>query len=186
MYKLKFISTKNTDYQDFKNKLEKLIAKTKNINNEAEFDNFISAIANIANSQKFKFNNSSKFEKELALISKNGTLVEKTNWGGVALKKVDVEKDYIRKLLIVKNNGILGFEIHNQKLEKLKVLEGIFLVLYASHKKDKNIINLKIGTKNSKFIFYPKDEHGIIALTNGIIQETSTNHLDDLVYIFKY
>ncbi len=186
MYKLRFLSTNVKGYQNFNRELKGLITKTKTINSEIEFKKFINAILKIVNNQKFKFANSKKFREEIDLISKNEVLVEQTPWGGVTLKKVDVEKDYIQKLLIIKNNGVLGFEIHNEKLEKLKIIEGIFLVLYVSHKKDKNVINLKIGTTNSKFTFYPKDEHGIIALTNGIIQETSTNHLDDLVYTFKY
>jgi hypothetical protein len=49
--------------------------------------------------------------------------------GRSTFKQVDVEKDYIKKLLVIKQYGILGFEVHKQKLEKLRVLEGICLLI---------------------------------------------------------
>lgn len=127
------------------------------------------------------------YNKEIIPISKPARLTERTAWGGVALKKVDVEKDYIQKLLVINAYGLLGFEIHKLKHEQLKILEGVCLVLYSNHA-DPNWkqgeVRVRLGVPGDKFEFLPKDEHGIIALTNSVIEETSTNQLDDLTYIF--
>lgn len=131
---------------------------------------------------------STLFSKELRQINQSQPLSEKTPWGGVVLKKVDVERDFIQKLLVIQELGVLGFEIHLKKLEKLRILEGTCLVLYSNHKKNrykKRIVTVTLAKASDRFVFHPKNEHGIIALTNCVIEETSTNHLDDLVYIFK-
>jgi len=128
------------------------------------------------------------YETEVIPISKSAPLTEKTAWGGVALKKVDVEKNYIRKLLVIAKHGVLGFEIHKLKHEKLKILEGVCIVLFSNHANSnwkQGKISVELGATGDKFEFLPNDEHGIIALTNCVIEERSTNHLDDLVYIFK-
>lgn len=127
------------------------------------------------------------YDKEIIPISKSVPLTEKTPWGGVSLKKIDVEKNYIRKLLVIAKHGVLGFEIHKLKHERLKILEGVCIVLYSNHANPnwkKGKISVKLGVPRGKFEFLPNDEHGIIALTKCVIEETSTNHLDDLVYIF--
>lgn len=133
-------------------------------------------------------NTSKTFKDELSQISKGKPLTEKTLWGGVALKKVDVSKNFIQKLLVIKNHGILGFEIHKYKLEKLKILEGTCLFLYSNHESRnwrKGKVRIDKASVGDKFEFKPGDEHGIITLSDCIIEETSTNHLDDLIYIFK-
>lgn len=126
-------------------------------------------------------------DAELPQIKSHKPLTEETPWGGVALKKVDVEKDFIQKLLVVNRYGILGFEIHEKKYEKLKVLEGIVLMLYSNHKSPswkEGAISATISTINDTGGLPPLDEHGMIALTHCVVEETSTNHLDDLVFIF--
>ncbi len=129
---------------------------------------------------------SALFTKELEALRAKRALTESTVWGGVTLKKVDVAKDYIEKLLIIQQHGVLGFEIHKKKLEKLKILEGICLVLFVNHKNhNSRSITIKLAGPGDRFTFHPNDEHGILALSDCVIQETSTNHLDDLVYIFQ-
>lgn len=125
------------------------------------------------------------FEKELSLIQKKRPLTEFTVWGGVTLKKVDVAKDFIQKLLVINQGGVLGFEIHKKKKEHLLVLEGYCLVFWINHNgKPNHTIAFQLAGPKDTFTFAPKDEHGILTLTKCIIQETSTNHLDDLMYIF--
>lgn len=126
-------------------------------------------------------------DNEIKAILQSKPLTEKVIWGGVSLKKIDVAKNLVQKLLVINAFGILGFEIHQKKLEKLKVLEGFCLVLYSNHKKkgwEKGAVSLKLAGPDDCFTFEPHDEHGIIALTDCVIEETSTNHLDDLIYIF--
>lgn len=128
------------------------------------------------------------YRKEIISIKKRLALTEPTAWGGVVMKNVDVENDFIRKLLVVGRGGVLGFEYHKLKHEKLRVLEGSCLVMYSSHKK-KGYANGKMAWKiarpGDRFEFHPYDEHGIIALSDCVIEETSTNHLDDLTFIYK-
>ncbi|HET9946596.1 MAG TPA: hypothetical protein VFQ63_00895 [Patescibacteria group bacterium] len=129
---------------------------------------------------------SSLFKAELTSIQKGKPLTEPTAWGGVTLKKVDVEKDYIQKLLIIKKKSVLGFEIHKEKHEHLTVIEGFCIVFFINHdKKSPTKILVQLAGPKDEFIFKPNDEHGILTLSNCIIKETSTNHLDDLVYIFN-
>lgn len=169
--------------------LTNYINKSKQISTTSQYNNtvkkIVSIVKNIKILPKAKF---AIYHKEIIPISKSAPLTEKTPWGGVSLKNVDVEKNYIRKLLVVAKWGVLGFEIHKLKHEKLKILEGICMALYPNHAKSnwkQGGISVKLAAAGDKFEFLPKDEHGIITLTDCVIEETSTNHLDDLVYIFK-
>ena len=180
-----FVS-KNTD-PIFK-KLAAYIKTVKSITTTDQYNTFIKKVILIFRDSKIL--PSTKFpiyEKEIVQISKSVPLTEKTPWGGVVLKNVDVDKDYIRKLLVIGKHGVLGFEIHKLKHERLKIIEGVCIVLYSNHANAKwkeGKISVKVGVPGDRFEFLPNDEHGIIALTNMVIEEKSTNHLDDLVYIF--
>ena len=160
----------------------------KSIATTSQYDNIVKKLISLFKNKSLDSAKFTLFYKEKVAISKSKPLTEKTPWGGVALKKVDVGKNYIRKLLVIKKHGVLGFEIHKLKHEKLKIVEGTCIVLYSSHSKPgwkPGKVSVKIASTGDKFEFLPNDEHGIIALTNCVIEETSTNHLDDLVYIFK-
>jgi hypothetical protein len=49
----------------------------------------------------------------------------------------------------------------------------------------KGVVTLTLGKKGDTVTLHPGDEHGIIALTNCVIEEESTNYLTDLTYIFQ-
>lgn len=128
------------------------------------------------------------YDNEIHQREKKTPLIEKTPWGLVSIKKVDVQKNYVQKLLVIKQFGILGFEYHKKKLEKLKVLEGIALFIFANHTTlhyKKGRLMVQVAGAGNTFQFEPYDEHGLVALTNVVIEETSTNHLDDLHFIFN-
>lgn len=166
----------------------KIIADAKKIETKDSFQKFLKNLLSAIKQNPLTSKTSKKFKNELSQIEISKPLTEKTAWGGVALKKVDVAKNFIQKLLVIEKNGILGFEVHRYKLEKLNVLEGFCLVLFSNHKsKDwqKGEVTVKLAHAGDKFEFLPGDEHGIISLSNCIVEETSTNHLDDLIYIFK-
>lgn len=169
--------------------LQKAIESQRGLSTTQDYNSFIHALSLLT--QKYFTPQPSKrllFKKEIALVTNTTPLTEPTPWGGVTLKKVDVAKNYIQKLLVIKKMGVLGFEIHKQKYERLKILEGLCIVLYSNHNKPKwkkGQIVLKLADHGDTFEFIPGDEHGIFALTDMVIQETSTNHLSDLVYIFK-
>ena len=181
--KLTLSSTKN--YTTFEEKLTSLIAKI-HITNEKDYNSTLRKVKKLTDLVKIPSFTSNLFKQELSLIQNKKPLTEPTVWGGVTLKKVDVAKDLIQKLLIIQKNGVLGFEIHKEKHEHLKVLEGYCLVFWINHNgKANTTISVQLAGPNDEFTFKPKDEHGILTLTNSIIEETSTNHLDDLVYIFN-
>ena len=169
-------------------KLASYIKTVKSITTTDQYNIFIKKVISIfRNSKLFPAKQFPVFDKEIIAISKSAPLTEKTPWGGVVLKNADVEKDYIRKLLVIGKNGVLGFEIHKLKHERLKIIEGVCMVLYSNHSNTKwqpGKIFVEMGVPEDKFKFLTNDEHGIITLTKCVIEERSTNHLDDLVYIF--
>lgn len=168
--------------------LKSHLGSFKSIDNEKEYNLLLASIINLIKQNKSDSQKSPLLEKEIGPIQNSKPLTEKTPWGGVALKKVDVEKDYIRKLLVIKQFGILGFEIHKYKVEKLRVLEGECLFIYSNHKakvwKSGNVF-IKHVIPGDRLVLLPGDEHGMIALTDCIVEETSTNHLDDLIFLFN-
>lgn len=168
--------------------LAKIVNNTGNFIKRNDWQKFLKDIVRTLEITSPRIKKTPLFSKEISFVERNTPLTEKTPWGGVALKNVDVEKDFIRKLLVIRRFGILGFEIHRKKRERLKVLEGECLVFYSNHKSRnwrRGKITIAHALPPDKFLFLPRDEHGILALTNCVIEETSTNHLDDLAYIFE-
>lgn len=171
-----------------KKSLDEICPEIKSLKNLNSFQKLVNRIVATAKSEKIPPTKINIHPKEISEIKKMKPLTEKTIWGGVSLKKVDVGENYIRKLLVINKFGILGFEFHKQKIENLKILEGYCLVIYSCHKAktwEKGKIEIKLATVGDKFHFEPYDEHGIIALSDCTVEETSTNNLDDLFYIFK-
>lgn len=169
---------------------EKMISEQDPIADVETYNSFIANLVSMMKAAQVKNASlpSPLFDQEIGPIHAKKPLTEPVIWGGVVLKKVDVEKDFIQKLLVVDQWGILGFEIHEKKLENLRVLEGLCLVLCSNHAAagyQDGHVTVQLASIDDTFCFEPNDEHGVIALTNCVIEETSTNHLDDLVYIFK-
>lgn len=155
------------------------------VTNENDYNATLRMIKKLSTLLKIPNSSSATFTQERKLIQKKKPLTETTSWGGVALKKVDVANDFIQKLLVIKKYGVLGFEIHKMKQEHLTILEGFCLVFWINHaRKTNHTIAIQLAGPGDKFDFALQDEHGILTLTNCIIEETSTNHLDDLVYIY--
>ena len=170
-------------YEEVYANLLNFLAKKKTVN-ETDYNTILRGIKTRA--QTISCAASALFKQELTLIQKKKPLTESTIWGGVTLKKIDTAKDFIQKHLIIKNNSVLGFEIHKKKHEHLQILQGYCFVFWINHHgKPNRTISVQLAGPKDEFTFEPKDEHGILSLSNCIIEETSTNHLDDLVYIFK-
>lgn len=128
------------------------------------------------------------YEREIRGIKKGGPLIEKTPWGGVSLKYVNVEGNRIRKLLVIRKRGVLGFEYHRRKRERLRVIEGKCLVYYSDHGARgwaRGKLSWKIARPGDRFYFRPFDEHGMVALADTVIEERSTNDLDDIVFVYR-
>jgi hypothetical protein len=153
-----------------------------------EYASLVKRLVSVSKRHRIRMAASPIYSKEIGPIRKGLALTERTNWGGVSLKKVDVENDYVRKLLVVGRSGVLGFEYHKLKRERLKVLEGFCLVLYSNHRSRgwrRGKTSWKIASAGDSFEFLPFDEHGLMALTDCVIEERSTNHLDDLMFIYR-
>lgn len=155
---------------------------------QSSYNDFVTGLMKtIAETKRAETDASEIFHKELAQIEKKTPLIEKTPWGLVSMQKVDVAENFIQKLLVIKQDGILGFEYHERKHEKLNVLEGVSLIIYANHASEgweKGQLTAQIAAHGDTFEFMPYDEHGMVALTDAVIEETSTNDLDDLIFIF--
>lgn len=160
-----------------------IILQNSAVANKAAYNRLIKTLATDLSKIKLSQTQSALFQQEIQAIQENKPLTEKTPWGGVSLKEVDVAKNHIKKLLVIKPLGALGFEIHKKKLEKLQVLEGVCLIFFAGNKK--GMINVQLAASGDRFVLEPGDEHGILTLSPTIIEEVSTNHLDDLIYIFQ-
>src|SRR5258708_8911310 len=94
------------------------------ITQEKEYNITLRKIKLLASSLHVPQVSSSFFKQELKAVIRKRPLTEPTGWGGVVLKKLDTEKDFVQKLLVIKKKGVLGFEIHKRKKEHLKILEG--------------------------------------------------------------
>jgi len=194
IFKKKIFISKNASPLFLNDKAKEVLAQAglfvstlSNISTAYEYNKLIQNLLKILDKSNRIKVNTKIFDTEIAATSTPHPLTEKTPWGIVSLKKVNVEKDFIQKLLVIKKGGILGFEIHKKKMEKLKILEGVCLSLTSNHKAKDHIngsIKLKVVGPSDRIVLYPLDEHGIIALTDCVIEETSTNHLTDLTYIF--
>lgn len=159
------------------------------VSTESEYNEFLKELFEVIHVHQDLFTLTSPlYNTEIGPIQAKRALTEVTPWGGVALKKVDVDENYVRKLLVVGKKGILGFEIHELKHEHLNVLEGICLFIHSVHEDPgwkEGVVNLSLVLPGDTITLLPGDEHGIIALTDSVVEETSTNHLDDLIFLFN-
>lgn len=176
-------------YKAFISDLTALLSSTPAIESEEAYNAMLFSMNEVIKKHDMLFQAPSPlYTKEIEPIKAKKALTEPTPWGGVSLKKVDVENDYIQKLLVIGKYGILGFEIHDYKHEHLNVLEGLCLFIHSVHN-DSNwkegVINVSLVKPKDTITLLPGDEHGMIALTDCVVEETSTNHLDDLIFIFN-
>lgn len=191
-YTFQYLTSTKYSEEEFKvfiTDLTELLSATPAIESEVAYNAMLSTIIDVIKKHDAIFQIPSElFKKEIEPIRAKKSLTEPTPWGGVSLKKVDVEKDYIQKLLVIGKYGILGFEIHKYKHEHLKVLEGICLFIHSVHndmKWKEGVINMSLVKPGDTITLLPGDEHGMIALTDCVVEETSTNHLDDLIFIYN-
>lgn len=175
-------------YKLFLKDLQNYLEKNNEFASQSSYTALIQGIKSVIKKHSDLFTLETPFHaKEIDPIEKKRALTELTPWGGVSLKKVDVTRNYIRKLLVVNALGVLGFEYHDFKHERLKVLEGVCLLICSNHKNrgwKKGRVLITLSVQGDKAALLPYDEHGVIALSNWVIEEQSTNHLDDLIFIY--
>lgn len=177
---------KKVDSSLFESDGQKVISDYK-VSSQNDYSDFISLLISSAKKMKFPKSSNEMFNKEIINRNQKIPLIEKTPWGMVSIKSVDVSRNFIKKLLVIKKFGVLGFEYHKKKIEKLKIFEGSIIVFYsgkARTSQEEIIVNVEIARAGDFYKFDPFTEHGILALTDCVIEEQSTNNLDDLFYIF--
>jgi hypothetical protein len=173
-------------------KLTWFIDSSGRIGNTADFNAFLGGIAAIiTNHQKDLTLKTPLFDKEIELIKKGWEFRFPTPWGGVANKKLDTDDNAhfnVRKYLVIQQKGMLGFEFHKNKQETLRVKEGLCIGISSIHKAkgwQNGHVTLTFMKPDDTCTLRPGDEHGVIALTKCVVEETATDDTGgDLYFIF--
>ncbi|MCD4750661.1 MAG: cupin domain-containing protein [Thermoanaerobaculales bacterium] len=85
---------------------------------------------------------------------------------------------YLGKLLIIKAGESLSLQYHEQKEETLRVLEG--KVLFQTGSKTDLLEDCELGP-GDVFHIPPGLLHRMVAITDSVLLEVSTAHIDDVV-----
>ena len=180
-------------YPDFVDELTSYVNASQPIGDKGTYLAFIQGITDIIGRHaKALTVPTPLYDKKLERIGKN-ELTFPTPWGGVAFKEVSVKNNHVEKFLVVeqavKPSGVLGFEYHHKKDEKLQIMEGYAIFLSSDQTPEgleQGHVTLMFAGPGSTCQLHPETKHGVIALTNLIILETSTCDLDreDLLFVF--
>ena len=89
-------------------------------------------------------------------------------------------KDYVGKILHIKEGHRLSLQFHNQKEETIKVLSGVLEVVYSSSRDGK--LKSRILQAGDSFHIFPLMVHRFCATqgTDVDLVEVSTNYLEDV------
>lgn len=181
------------EHPTFVQELSTYVNESLPVGSKDEYLAFIAGITDIIGRHKEELDCATPlFDKEIQPIGTN-ELTIKTPWGGVSFKEVSVTGDHVEKLLVVRQatdpSGVLGFEYHHLKDEKLEVKEGLAIFISSDHTAEgwkEGNVTLTFARPGDTCTLHPESEHGVIALTNLVLLETSTCHLDasDLLFVF--
>ena len=177
----------------FVDKLTQFINASKPIACKEDYVAFVGGITDIITQHARELAVSTPlYDKELERIGKN-ELTFATPWGGVAFKEVSIKRNHVEKYLVVeqavKPTDVLGFEYHHKKDERLRVEEG-YAIFIASDLSPEGLtqgrVTMMFAGQGSTCELHPETKHGVIALTNLVLLETSTCDLDreDLLFVF--
>lgn len=125
------------------------------------------------------------FLKHRGTITAGGDSVIPTSWGGVRV--LSYEHPEVEKFLVVDQGRFLAFEKHAEKVETLFGEEGVGVLVYRCE---------LTAQLRAEFIepgwtrtLQPGQEHTIIALSNLLVRERSTDPCGmdkDLIFIFSF
>jgi hypothetical protein len=127
---------------------------------------------------------SEEFEQLLARVGQGGDDVIPTGWGGVIITLCDDPR--IEKFLVVNRGKWLALEKHEQKDERLKVKEGVGLILWRPY--NERALTVEVVGPNAQFHFKPGMEHCLIGTEDLFVFERSTDPKgmdQDLVFIYE-
>lgn len=169
--------------------LEQYIRSNPSFSTQAEYDNVVAKLHELIKPITQKAGQAGElYAHDIHEITRKAPLTEPVVWGGITYQFVDIAGNKVKKNLVVGRGGTLGFEYHDFKHEQLDVFEGFCIFISSIHGSDgwqEGNVTLQLATKGDTITFLPKDEHGLIALTDCVVQETSTFHLEDLIFIFN-
>ena len=85
---------------------------------------------------------------------------------------------YVGKILFIRRGEALSLQYHEVKEETLRVLEGEMELVMG-----KDVDELESRTVGPDTVFHvpPGTLHRMVAITDCLLLEVSTNHLDDVV-----
>ena len=86
--------------------------------------------------------------------------------------------DYVGKILFIRQGEALSLQYHEVKVETLRVLEGTLDLVTGT-----DVAHLETHRVGPETVFHipPGTLHRMVAFTDCLLLEVSTNHLDDVV-----
>lgn len=127
---------------------------------------------------------SHRFTDLLERVERRSQSVIKTEWGGVVITLH--EHPRVEKFLMIRKDRYLALEMHEEKDERLEVIEGAGLILWRrSNEPSLTAEVLKLG---AEFHLAPGIEHCLIGTENLLVFERSIDPkgMDkDLIFIYE-
>lgn len=123
------------------------------------------------------------FKKHREIIAGGGSSVIPTGWGGVHV--LSYQHPEVEKFLVVDQGRFLAFEKHAEKTETLFGEEGVGVLVYRCELTTQ--LRSELIEPGWTRTLRPGQEHTIIALSNLVVRERSTDPLgmdQDLIFIF--
>jgi hypothetical protein len=127
---------------------------------------------------------SARFPELLEKIERRGEGVIKTDWGGVVVTLH--QHPQVEKFLVIREGGYLALEMHEQKDERLEVMEGAGLVLWR--RPNETSLAAEPLEPGGKYHFKPGMEHCLIGTENLLVFERSVDPKgmdQDLIFIYE-
>jgi hypothetical protein len=127
---------------------------------------------------------SHRFVDLLERIERRSGSVIKTDWGGVVITLH--EHPRVEKFLVVRKDGYLALEMHEEKDERLEVTEGAGLILWR--RPNERSLVAEVLRPGREFHLKPGMEHCLIGTENLLVFERSIDPKgmdQDLVFIYE-
>lgn len=172
--------------------LTEFINSTQQISFAAEFNAMLRGVAEIIDKhQEVPTLPTPIFDKGMTPEKRKSEFGFNVPWGRVTPKDLHTEDDDhydVRKFLIIQQKGMLGFEYHKKKHEELLVKEGLCIGIsstFGTPEYEKGQVTLTFMKPGDHCVLEPLDNHGVIALTKCVLEETASDDTgSDLYFIF--
>jgi hypothetical protein len=127
---------------------------------------------------------SHRFTDLLERVERRSQNVIKTDWGGVVVTLHEPPR--VEKFLVIRKEGYLALERHEEKDERLEVTEGAGLVLWR--RPDERSLTVEVLKAGAQFHFEPGMEHCLIGTEDLLVFERSIDPKgmdQDLIFIYE-